>query len=62
MVKTIYICDHCKKEVNDESGIKEIEIPVIFAVNHTVKTKKMELCFKCLKELFDINKKFIGEE
>lgn len=62
MVTTIYTCDLCKKEVSGKLDIKEIEIPVSLDTNYMVKTKKMKLCFKCLKEFVNSNNKFIGED
>lgn len=51
--KTIYICDCCKKEVNE---LKDCKIPMTYFYDREVKTsnRKIGLCDECNEKLKNV--------
>lgn len=63
MIKTIYICDHCKKEFEGEGVLNEAFIASkISSRNGKIETATIELCQTCSKEFVKVCNKFIGKE
>lgn len=55
MRKEVYICDHCRKELNPMNDYTEIDI------NNFDFVKEVDLCEECYNELCNIVREFIGE-
>lgn len=68
MIKTIYICDCCKKEFEGEGVLGEGVLNEAFIAskissrNGKIETATIELCQTCSKEFVKICNKFIGKE
>lgn len=47
MVKYIYYCDTCKKQVSDKQQLNSLILPVTKCSTHQRLTRKLDCCEKC---------------
>ena len=59
MIKTIYICDFCKKEVKTEKDLIQVKVPYLENLYGIISTPLYSICGDCYQKLGEEVKKLL---